>query len=74
MTSSDVQSRRSDFDLLDVIELRDGMGSMQEAYLCRAIVRTHGFSFRKETEQYFFSMLMLYLPWRSEQLDLVDWI
>jgi hypothetical protein len=47
------------------------MGFMQKRQ-CLAIVRTPRFSFEKEREEYYYSMLMMYLPWRKEAADLLD--
>jgi len=54
-----------------IIELKNGVGYMQKR-LRHAVIRTHRFSFKKESEQYYYSMLMLYLPWRRETEDLLN--
>ena len=53
------------------IRLKQGLGTM----VCKgtpSIVRYHQWSQKKEPEYYFYSQLLLYLPWRDEKKDFPD--
>ncbi|MES9881383.1 MAG: AAA family ATPase [Sedimenticola sp.] len=52
------------------ITLQRGHGYMKQRKL-RCIVRTPRFSRSKQSEAYYHSLLMLYLPWRNELPDLL---
>ena len=51
------------------IDLKYGLGTMQKRQK-EAIIRFHRYNEKKEHESYYRAQLMLYLPWRDEDLDL----
>ena len=53
-----------------IIKLQNGMGLMRHRKT-RAILLTHRFSADKEPEKHYHSELMLYVPWRDEESDLL---
>ena len=52
------------------IQLKNGLGYM---YKCRqeAVIHFHRFNYEKEASKVYRSKLMLYLPWRNENADLL---
>ena len=53
----------------ETIILQNGMGKMHRRRK-EAIIRFHRPSLENEPEKYYRTMLMLYLPWRDEEIDL----
>ncbi|XP_071480520.1 uncharacterized protein [Diadema antillarum] len=52
-----------------IIKLQDNMGNMSKRST-PAIIRSHQWSLKKQSEEYYHSQLMLYFPWRNEIQDL----
>ena len=52
------------------VQLKNNMGSMYKRSR-EAIIRFHRFNHEKEADKLYRSKLMLYLPWRDEDVDLL---
>ena len=53
------------------IKLRNGKGNMYRRR-CDAVIRFRKFNVEKDPNKYYRSKLMLYLPWRNEEIDLIS--
>jgi hypothetical protein len=66
----DVQPSNDTNEFDRVISLQKGMGKMRHRKV-RAVMLTHKFSVEKEPEKFYHSQLMLFIPWRDEENDLL---
>ncbi|XP_053383841.1 uncharacterized protein LOC123535686 [Mercenaria mercenaria] len=55
----------------DIIHLKNDLGTMKRRKK-KAVLRYHHKSVLKEPEEYFYSQLLLFLPWISEETDLLS--
>jgi hypothetical protein len=74
--NSDIDSENEDSDTenehdLATIQLHNNLGLMKLRKKV-SVLRYHHISKQKEPEEYFYSQLLLFLPWRNEEDDLLQ--
>ena len=68
---SDVQPATNEGAIYDkIITLQNGMGKMRHRKT-RSVLLMHRFSQEKEPEKFYHAELMMFIPWRDEEIDLL---